>query len=98
MRKVTRTVVKGVIRYKVNGEQKVMVVENVASDTVDLVMQIADNDSIELGYAPVLYSMSEVDFMEKASTSTNLATCHLYSDKESCPKTADRKVGGGDNT
>lgn len=98
MRKVTRTVVKGIIRYKVNGEQKMVVAENVSRDTVDLVMQIADSDTIEIGYSPVLYSMSEVDFMEKANISTNLATCHLYSDKESCPKTADRKVGGGDNT
>lgn len=98
MRKVTRTVVKAIIRYKVSGEQKVMIVDDIGKGTLDLVGSVADNGTIEFGYAPLLYSMPEDVFMEKACMPTDPAACRLYSSKDDCPKTADRKVGGSDNS
>lgn len=96
-RKVTRTVVTPVIRYKQNGEPRYLLHSTASSGVMDLVKPLADAESIEAGYMPLLYTMDEKSFLEHAVVETDVAKVAIYPTAAECPASAERKKGNEDN-
>lgn len=95
-RKVTRTVVTPVIRYKQNGEPRYLLHSTASSGVMDLVKPLADAESIEAGYMPLLYSMDEKEFLAEADMETVIAKATLYPTASECPASAERKKSNED--
>lgn len=91
MKKVTRTIPTLVVRYKnASGETNVKLCESLEPTLVSELVTTGAQE-IEMGYAPLLYSLNEKDYIEAAECLTDVETVKLYKEKKDCPTTSDRK-------
>lgn len=84
-RQVTRNIRMGVIRYKDEKGDTVVIMrpnldEKLAADVMNPLKQ-----EYEFGYAPVKHSVNESDFLKMAEITTDMATCKLYDSLKECP-------------
>lgn len=90
MKKITRTIPTLIIRYtdKDNQHQVKPCVSLEPMVVTELVSSGATN--VEVGYAPVLFSMDEDVYIANAQNLTNMNEVTLYKEKKDCPKRATR--------
>lgn len=90
MKKVTRTIPTLIARYK-NKRGEDCVTRFSTVDTIMIQALLSQGAEVtEVGYAPLLYSMSEELYMEKAICVTDLSTAKLYPTLKECPTRAER--------